>query len=116
MSVEFQNPAAACAYPEMVIVVKIKGQKKSIFPQFTDGLQFDANYTAKAFQGIHVIGPKVLKKLDDVVQDAFSITDFYINSASELVIESYAEPRGTGWVDAGKPESLPIAANLTSLY
>lgn len=95
---------------------KINGQKKSIFPQFTDGLQFDANYTAKAFQGIHVIGPKVLKKLDDVVQDAFSITDFYINSASELVIESYAEPRGTGWVDAGKPESLPIAANLTSLY
>lgn len=92
------------------------GQTKSILPQFTADLRTREKYTAKAFQGIHIIGPKVLEQLDKVAQPAFSITDFYINAVSELSVKSYPEPQETGWVDAGKPESLPVAAKLTSFY
>ena len=47
--------------------------------------------------------------LEEIPEQRFSITDFYVDNAARLKLRSViSNPRE--WVDAGKPETLPVAA------
>ena len=80
------------------------GQVRSPYPGFDK-----TGYTPYAFQGIHVLSPSLLPLLDEIPEQRFSITDFYVDNAARLKLRSViSNPRE--WVDAGKPETLPVAA------
>lgn len=64
-----------------------------------------------AFQGIHVLSHSVLPLLDEVGDERFSITDFYVGNAARLNLLA-ADGSNERWVDAGKPEALPIAEQI----
>ena len=82
------------------------GEVRSPLPGF-DKTQF----TPYAFQGIHVISQKVLPMLDAIPEPKFGITDFYVNNAGRLNLQM-VESDPTQWVDAGKPETLQVAARI----
>lgn len=64
-----------------------------------------------AFSGIHVISSRLAPQLE-AFGEAFSIIDFYLAAAGECAdILAYAPP-GLRLIDAGKTESLPLAAEL----
>ena len=66
-----------------------------------------------AFQGIHVLSRSALPLLDKVEEKRFSITDFYVNCASQLRLKAI-DGSGADWVDAGKPETLQKAGQIVS--
>lgn len=68
-------------------------------------------FTPYAFQGIHVISQKVLPLLDAIPGPKFGITDFYVNNAGRLNLQM-VESDPSQWVDAGKPETLDVAARI----
>lgn len=68
-------------------------------------------FTPYAFQGIHVISQKVLPLLDAIPEPKFGITDFYVNNAGRLNLQM-VERDPSQWVDAGKPETLNVAARI----
>lgn len=70
-------------------------------------------YRLRAFSGIHIISPSLfplLKKQSEV----FSITNFYWQNASQHHIRCVEAPQDFRWVDAGKPEALPLATEIAS--
>lgn len=74
----------------------------------------DTLYRLRAFAGIHVISPTLfplLEKQDEV----FSITNFYWQHSLKHPIRGVEAPENFRWVDAGKPEMLPVAAEITML-
>ena len=84
------------------------GRTRSPFPDFDRSV-----CTPMAFQGIHVLSRSTLPLLDAVPADSFSITDFYVDNAARLRLRAVSESAGS-WVDAGKPEALPRAAEIAS--
>lgn len=72
-----------------------------------------------AFGGIHVISPAIFPYLEkyakkitsDRSKAVFSITDFYIDSCSDLKICGYQPVTPYRWHDIGRPESLESAEN-----
>ena len=86
------------------------GQVRSPYPGF-DKSQF----TACAFQGIHVLSPSLLSLLDEIPEQRFSITDFYVDNAARLRLRSVLWD-AKEWVDAGKPEALDRAAQIIKAY
>lgn len=68
-------------------------------------------YTPYAFQGIHVVSKSLLPLLDAVPEAKFGITDFYVSNAGRLDLRM-VESDASRWVDAGKPETLELAAQI----
>lgn len=86
------------------------GQVRSPYPGF-DKTQF----TPCAFQGIHVLSPSLLPLLDEIPEQRFSITDFYVDNAARLRLRSVLWD-AKEWVDAGKPDALERAAQIIKAY
>ena len=63
-----------------------------------------------AFAGIHIISPWLADRLE-AFGEAFSIIDFYLSAAADSDILAFSPP-GLRLVDAGKPETLALAAKL----
>lgn len=74
-----------------------------------DGVEATA-CSPMAFNGIHVINPSVVERLTTYRPgEAFSITDFYIDSCATSHIHGIEAPAGAMWHDIGKPHSLAAA-------
>lgn len=86
------------------------GEIRSPLPEFDKTM-----FIPYAFQGIHVISRNVLSLLNDVPEQRFGITDFYVASSNRLKLRM-AESEASDWVDAGKPESLELAAQIIRKY
>lgn len=86
------------------------GQVRSPYTGF-DKTQF----TPCAFQGIHVVSRSLLPLLDEVPEQKFSITDFYVDNAARLRLRQVLSD-AVDWVDAGKPETLAQAARVVGLW
>ena len=74
----------------------------------------DERYRLRAFSGIHIISPTlfpILKRSEEV----FSITNFYWQHSIDHHIRCVEAPDNFRWVDAGKPEALPLAAEITRI-
>ena len=56
-----------------------------------------------AFSGIHILSPEIFRYF--FAENVFSITDFYMQIASEQCIKGYLHPYGS-WTDLGKLESI----------
>ena len=82
------------------------GQVRSPYPGFDK-----TRFTPYAFQGIHVLSPTLLPFLDEIPEQRFSITDFYVDNAARLRLRSVVSD-ATEWVDAGKPDALSCAAQI----
>lgn len=73
---------------------------------------FDASVCeAYAFAGIHLISPSVFPLMQSY-PCAFSIIDFYLKIAVNRRITAFTAPQTMRWVDAGKPQSLTLAAQI----
>lgn len=73
----------------------------------------DEQYRLRAFSGIHVISPSLFPLLEQQ-SEVFSITNFYWQQSQQRRIRCVEAPEGFRWVDAGKPESLAMAAEITA--
>ncbi|MCB0640186.1 MAG: NTP transferase domain-containing protein [Phaeodactylibacter sp.] len=65
------------------------------------------NPKALAFSGIHVVHPDLFAFFPE--QDRFSIIDVYLKAGKTGRIQGYRHDADI-WVDAGKPSTLPLAA------
>jgi hypothetical protein len=74
----------------------------------------DELYRLRAFSGIHVISPTLFSLLEQQ-DEVFSITNFYWQQSQKQCIRCVEAPDEFHWVDAGKPEMLSIAAEITAL-
>lgn len=65
-----------------------------------------------AFGGVHIISPSVFPLLTQFApaDTPFSITNFYINTCSQLRIGGFSLPNSAHWFDVGKPQSLQQAS------
>ncbi len=63
-------------------------------------------YNEYAFNGIHIIDPKVFKLMPN--DEVFSIIDFYLSIMHKEKITGYIDNKSF-WLDVGKPENLKIA-------
>lgn len=80
--------------------------------QALDKLKSDTEqYRLRAFSGIHVISPTLFPLLK-LQSEVFSITNFYWQEAALHRIRCIEAHEGFQWIDAGKPETLPIAAKI----
>ena len=68
----------------------------------------------RAFAGIHVIAPSLFPALQSA-EEVFSITNFYWQHAADYHIRGAEASTDFCWVDAGKPEALPRAAEIAKL-
>ena len=71
-------------------------------------------YRLRAFAGIHVISPALFPLLKSS-KEVFSIINFYWEHAVNHRIRCVEAPDNFRWVDAGKPEALTQAAEITRL-
>lgn len=71
----------------------------------------DGHYCLRAFSGIHVISPALFPLLEQQ-EEVFSITNFYWQHALQQRISGIEAHDTFRWVDAGKPEMLPLAAEI----
>lgn len=85
------------------------GQIKSPFEEIRAGQIEEC--VQRAFAGIHILSPTLN---DDIAQwpDVFSIIDYYLAAAATFDIRGIQAPPSFRLVDAGKPDSLPLAAAL----
>ena len=86
------------------------GQVRSPFSGFDR-----RNYMPCAFQGIHVVSRTLLPLLDEIPEERFSITGFYVDNAARLRLRSVLSD-AMNWVDAGKPEALGLAAQIVKKH
>lgn len=86
------------------------GAVRSPYPDFDPG-----KCRRAAFQGIHVMSASMLEKLETVAEEKFSITDFYVDMAAKLKMQAVFTPADE-WVDAGKPDQLPRAAEIVNAH
>lgn len=77
------------------------------------GLDIAPDDRLRAFDGVHILSAKALKRLKEQYPPAepFSIIDFYIKNAAALDIRSFELPSNDRWFDLGKPESYQEAAD-----
>lgn len=67
------------------------------------------NYHPKAFSGVHLIEPKLLKLITQ--EGKFSMIDVYLNLAKEHIIRGF-DHSDSKMIDVGKPESIEKAEKL----
>ncbi len=79
------------------------GEVKSPYPQmnFMPVSELTQRYTALAFNGIHIISPKIFPLMERW-GSKFSIIDFYINNAHREIIRSWRAPGKLRFNDVGK--------------
>ena len=73
--------------------------------------------TRLAFGGVHIISSDIFKNLAAYGLkhgEKFSMTPFYIEKCSELIICGFMPEKQYNWIDIGKPESLIAAENIAS--
>ena len=98
------------------------GEVKAPFPELRPELETlnyspnplmpdDKGLSLWAFSGIHIISPTLAPKLESF-GDVFSIIDFYLASAADHNAIWGLTPPSLRLVDAGKPDTLPLAAEL----
>lgn len=93
------------------------GAVKSPFPDVRDALaaasdiSVDGMLQPYAFAGIHIVSSSLF---DDLARfgEAFSIIDYYLSATERYKIQAIPASSDFRLVDAGKPESLPLAAAL----
>lgn len=68
-----------------------------------------ANYTKKAFSGIHLISPKIFELINE--SGKFSMTNAYLNLANKYPVYGF-DHSGTKFMDVGRPESVRQAEEL----
>jgi len=73
----------------------------------------DGELTLRAFSGIHVFSPSLSPALD-AFGEAYSIIDFYLATAVDRSVKAFT-PAEFRLIDAGKPETLSLAAELTEI-
>ena len=73
----------------------------------------DERYRLLAFSGIHIISPSLFPLLEQQ-GEIFSITNFYWQNSLNQCIRGIEAPEEFRWVDAGKPETLPRAAEIVT--
>ena len=71
----------------------------------------DMSYRLRAFSGIHIISPALFSSLGKQ-GEVFSITNFYWQQSLHHRIRCIEASNGFKWVDAGKPETLAMAAEI----
>ncbi len=64
------------------------------------------------FTGIHVLMPSIFQALADYEGEVFSIIDFYLSACISHRIMHTTLPQDCRWVDCGKVEALPRAAEI----
>lgn len=69
-----------------------------------------------AFQGVHVVSKAIAESLMLEREECFGITDFYIRNADKLQVEPWIDNQPDSWVDAGKPNTLPKAADIIGTF
>lgn len=73
------------------------------------------SYSRRAFGGIHIISPRMLKRLADYGGDRpFPIVPFYVGACDVLPIYSYEPDCEYMWYDIGKPATLAAAESYIS--
>jgi MurNAc alpha-1-phosphate uridylyltransferase len=74
-------------------------------------ISFDPGYDPKgyAFSGIHIIDPKIFKKIRE--KGRFSLVDVYLRLASEFPIYGFTHS-SRDWIDMGRPDDLEKAEKL----
>ena len=71
-----------------------------------EGFSYDLeSYVEAAFSGIHVIGPEMLRYMDEHYPEKFSIIDFYIDVCRKFNIQAKIQ-EGSSILDVGKLEVL----------
>ncbi|MBP5323316.1 MAG: nucleotidyltransferase family protein [Bacteroidaceae bacterium] len=88
----------------------VKTQQRKVVSG-TDFGQPETEATLLAFAGIHVVSSTLFQALD-CFGSIFSIIDFYLSAAARYDIRGIEPPADFRLVDAGKPQSLPLAAEL----
>ena len=83
------------------------GQQQALADLNRDGM----GYRLRAFAGIHVISPALFPLLE-ASEEVFSIINFYWHHSVSHRIRCIEAPHNFRWVDAGKPEALPKAAEV----
>lgn len=75
-----------------------------------DGFEYNpAIHQALAFNGIHVLSPRLFDFMDEEVWNGkFSIIPFYLSICHDAFLQSYTLP-DSQWFDIGKPETLQLA-------
>ena len=73
----------------------------------------DERFRLRAFSGIHIISPSLFPQLEQQ-DEIFSITNFYWQHSQQHRILGIEAPSDFRWVDAGKPETLPRAAEIVT--
>lgn len=95
--------------------VRTVHEDMNFLPECTSSVD-NGLYRMRAFAGIHVISPTlfpILKQHGEV----FSIINFYLQHSFGHHIRCIEAPQNFSWVDAGKPETLAIAADIVaSIY
>lgn len=97
-----------------VLTGEVRTTYETLLPTLQHLTADDEAYRLRAFAGIHVISPSLYPSLRDA-GEVFSITNFYWQHATRHRICSAEAPDGFRWVDAGKPEALPRAAEIARL-
>ena len=92
------------------------GAVKSPFPEIRETLlaeqpESSAPYRWLAFAGIHIVSPTLFQVLADY-GEVFSIIDFYLSATATHTVQSLLPPADFRLVDAGKPDTLPLAEEL----
>lgn len=87
------------------------GQIKSPFESVRAG-QLEG-LRQRAFAGIHILSPSLSADIGSQ-PEVFSIIDYYLAAAARFDIRAIQAPPTFRLVDAGKPDALPLAAELVS--
>lgn len=74
-------------------------------------LTISLNDNLLSFNGIHILNSSLYKALLDYrpAETPFSIIDFYVESASNKLIDGQLLPENCSWFDVGKPKTLEEA-------
>ena len=87
------------------------GQVKSPFAEVRAG-NLDG-LLQRAFAGIHILSPTLYADISRQ-PEVFSIIDYYLSAAATSDIRGIEAPPTFRLVDAGKPDTLPLAAALVA--
>lgn len=92
---------------------EVRTSHDSLQPTLEYLTEDDELYHLRAFSGIHIISPSLFPLLAQQ-GEIFSITNFYWQHASRHRICGIEASEDFRWVDAGKPETLPRAAEIVT--
>lgn len=92
---------------------EVRTAHEELRPALEQLTEDDEPYRLRAFSGIHIISPTLFPLLE-LQEEVFSITNFYWQHSLRQHIRCVEAPEDFQWVDAGKPETLPRAAEIVT--